>query len=66
MIDCLYLVGKYTKNKSVTQVSIMNTTKKLWGLCTSPRVHTWRPYFKEDIQEVVDVLNANNVDNEES
>ena len=61
MIDCLYLTGKYTKNKVVTQLSVMRSTKKLWGLCTSPRVHIWRPQFEDVIKEVLSELDTDNV-----
>ena len=32
MIDCIHIVGKYTKNKAVTQLKIQNKTKELWGI----------------------------------
>ena len=60
MIDCIHLVGKHTKNKAITQVSIMNTTKELWGLCTSPRPNSWKNQFQDVIQEALGVLDSNN------
>tara|TARA_R100000700_G_C3139483_1_gene121758 strand:+ start:30 stop:434 length:405 start_codon:yes stop_codon:yes gene_type:complete len=60
MIDCLHLVGRYTKNKAITQVSIMNKTKELWGVCTSPRPNAWQDNFQAEIEEVLDVLNKDN------
>ena len=60
MIDCIHLVGKYTKNKAITQVSIMNTTRELWGLCTSPRPNSWKNQFQDVIQEALGVLDSNN------
>jgi hypothetical protein len=56
MIDCLHLVGRRTKNKAVTQVSIMNKTKELWGVCTSPRPNAWQDNFQAEIEEVFGVL----------
>ena len=58
MIDCIHLVGKHTKNKAITQVSIMKTTRELWGLCTSPRPNSWKNQFQDVIQEVLNVLNS--------
>ena len=60
MIDCIHLVGKHTKNMAITQVSIMNTTKELWGLCTSPRPNSWKNQFQDVIQEALGVLDSNN------
>jgi hypothetical protein len=56
LIDCLHLVGRRTKNKAVTQVSIMNKTKELWGVCTSPRPNAWQDNFQAEIEEVFGVL----------
>jgi hypothetical protein len=58
MIDCIHLVGKYTKNKAVTQLKIQNKTKELWGLCTATRPNTWKHLFQDEINEVLSVLDG--------
>lgn len=62
VIDCLFIIGKHTGNKKVTQASILKTTKELWGLCTGPRPHTWRKDFLSIIQEVLDELDSHDTD----
>ena len=54
MIDCIYLVGKHSGNKAVTQSSILKFTKQLWGVVTCPRPHEWRKQFKDVIQQILD------------
>ena len=66
MIDCIHIVGMYTKNKAVTQSKIMNKTKELWGLCTATRPNTWKKNFATEIKEVLDVLNKNDESNVET
>jgi hypothetical protein len=66
MVDCIHIVGIYTKNRSATQKGIMRKTKELWGICTEPRVFTWKKEFKTEIKEVLDVLNKNDESNVET
>tara|TARA_R100000234_G_scaffold15004_1_gene8180 strand:+ start:699 stop:1094 length:396 start_codon:yes stop_codon:yes gene_type:complete len=66
MIDCIYLIGKYTKNKNVKQTTIQKITKQMWGLSTTTRPSKWKMRFKEEIQEAFDALDTNNVGNVET
>ena len=62
MVDCIHIVGNYTKNKAVTQVSIMQKTKELWGIGANSRPSKWKKYFQSEIERVLNVLNNNNED----